>query len=61
MGKRTETDTVETQTIKLFHELLKKADVTEKELTDLMIRSFIKDNLYLLSADEKKKYTKLIF
>ncbi|MCQ2210319.1 MAG: hypothetical protein MJZ34_08510 [Paludibacteraceae bacterium] len=52
---------IEKQLKELFELLLKKTGVKKKDLMDMMIRSFIKENLDLVSASDKKKFDKLIF
>ncbi len=51
----------EKQTKELFELLLKKTGVKKKDLFDIAIASFIRDNLELITPSEKKKFSKLVF
>ena len=61
MATKKNTSEVEKQLKELFELLLKKSGVKKKDLMDLMIRSFIKENLDLITASDRKKFDKLIF
>lgn len=61
MAAKKNTSEVEKQLKELFELLLKKSGVKKKDLMDLMIRSFIKENIDLITASDRKKFDKLIF
>lgn len=61
MATKKETDTVDKQIYELFEVLLKKSGVKKKDLMDIWVRSFIKENLDLVSESDKKKFDKLVF
>ena len=61
MATKKETDTVDKQLYELFDLLLKKSGVKKKDLMDIWVRSFIKENLDLVSESDKKKFYKLVF
>lgn len=61
MAAKKNTSEVEKQIKELFELLLKKSGVKKKDLMDLMIRSFIKENIDLITASDRKKFDKLIF
>ena len=54
-------NTVDKQLYELFELLLKKSGVKKKDLMDIMVRSFIKENVDLVSESDKKKFDKLVF
>mgnify|MGYP003538934710 FL=1 len=61
MATKEGNNTVDKQLYELFELLLKKSGVKKKDLMDIMVRSFIKENLDLVSESDKKKFDKLVF
>lgn len=61
MAIKERNNTVDKQLYELFELLLKKSGVKKKDLMDLMVRSFIQENLDLVSESDKKKFDKLVF
>ena len=61
MATKKDTNTVDKQIYELFEVVLKKSGVKKKDLMDIWVRSFIKENLDLVSESDKKKFDKLVF
>lgn len=61
MATKEGSNTVDKQLYELFELLLKKSGVKKKDLMDIMVRSFIRENLDLVSESDKKKFDKLVF
>ncbi|MBO4735650.1 MAG: hypothetical protein J5614_04570 [Paludibacteraceae bacterium] len=61
MATKEDIKEAEKETKELFELLLKKTGVKKKDLIDLMVGQFIKENLDLVTPAEKKKFPKLVF
>lgn len=60
MAKKDHLDEVDKQTMELYRLLLVKTGVKESDLRRMMINTFIAGNLDCLTAQEKKKFNKLV-
>ena len=61
MATKEDIKEAEKETKELFELLLKKTGVKKKDLIDLMVGQFIKENRDLVTPAEKKKFPKLVF
>lgn len=60
MAKKDNSKEIKKQTMELYRLLLEKTGVKEEDLIDMMRDAFIAGNLCCLTAQEKKKFNKLV-